>query len=162
MERREAGGRAHRKRRAGFEPLLTGRGIGQIVGRTLRWETGASGRVVTVGDLASSYRWVGSTKLSTGNRQGQGTGKNGNPSRAWAFVEAANCAGRSKAQSTRVSQRKQAKTKGVGASKAGAHQWARAGEYIFRAQVPFALNTAFASGPEPDRGWGSKRQRGGG
>ncbi len=70
--------------------------------------------------------------------------KNGTKYLAGALVEAATFAVRYHAQSNRFSQRKQAKPKGVGASKAGAHKLARAGYYILRDQVPFEVNEALA------------------
>ena len=82
--------------------------------------------------------------MSNGNRKGQGTTRNGNKYLAWAVVEAAHFAVRDKAQITRFYQRKQAKTNGVVALKAGAHKLARAGYDILREQVPFELNKAVA------------------
>jgi transposase len=117
---------AQLKLREGFQPLLTVRGIGQILGLTIRWETGEIGRFATVGDFASSCRCVGSQKVSNGKRKGQGNTKNGNKYLAWAFVEAANFAVRYNTQLKRFYQRKQAKTNGIVASKAVAHKLARA------------------------------------
>ena len=77
--------------------------------------------------MASDGRCGGSQQLSNGKRQGQGNGKNGNKSLAWALVEAATFALRSTAQSKRFSQRKQAKTTGGVAIKAVAPKLARAG-----------------------------------
>jgi transposase len=144
LEKIEEGVRAHVKLRAGFHPLLTVSGIGQILGMTIKWETGEIDRFATVGDFASYCRCVGSPQLSNGNRKGQGNGKNGNKYLAWAFVEAAHFAVRYTAQINRFSQRKQAKTKGVGAIKAVAHKLARACYYLLRDQVPFEVNKAFA------------------
>jgi transposase len=143
-EQIEAVVRAHVKLRAGFHPLLTVRGIGQILGMTIMLETGEIDRFATVGDFASDCRCVGSTKLSHGKRKGQGNGKNGNKYLAWAVGEAANFAVRYNAQSNRFSQRTQAKTNGVVAIKAVAHKRARACYYILRDQVPFEVNKAFA------------------
>jgi len=49
-------------------------------------------RFATGRDFASYCRCVGSRKLRNGKRKGQGNTKNGNPSLAGAFVEAANFA----------------------------------------------------------------------
>ncbi len=135
---------AQLKLRAGFRPLLTVSGIGQILGMTIMLETGEIGRFATVGDFASYCRCVGSQHLSNGKRKGQGNVKNGNKYLAWAFVEAANFAVRYNAQIKRFYQRKRAKTNGVVAIKAVAHKLARACYYILRDQVPFAVNKAFA------------------
>jgi transposase len=135
---------AQLKLRAGFQPLLTVSGIGQILGMTIMLETGELGRLATVGDFASYCRCVGSQQLSNGKRKGQGNVKNGNKYLAWAFVEAANFAVRYNAQIKRFYQRKQAKTNGIVAIKAVAHKLARACYYILRDQVPFAVNKAFA------------------
>ena len=135
---------AQLKLREGFVPLLTVSGIGQILGMTIRLETGEIGRFATVGDFASYCRCVSSQKLSNGKRKGQGNVKNGNKYLAWAFVEAANFAVRYNAQIKRFYQRKQAKTNGVVAIKTVAHKLARACYYILRDQVPFAVDKAFA------------------
>jgi transposase len=135
---------AQLKLRDGFQPLLTVSGIGQILGMTIRLETGEIRRFATVGDFASYCRCVGSQKLSTGKRKGQGNTKNGNKYLAWAFVEAANFAVRYNAQIKRFYQRKRTKTNGMVAIKAVAHKLARACYYILRDQVPFEGNKAFA------------------
>jgi transposase len=126
IERIEEVVRAHGKLREGLPPLLTASGIGQILGLTIMVETGEFGRFAPVGDFASYGRWVSSQELSNGKRKGQGKVKNGNKYRAGALVEAANFAGRYNAQSSRCYQRKQAKTNGLVALKAGAHKLARA------------------------------------
>ena len=144
MEQIEDGVLSHLKLREGFQPLLTVSGIGQILGMTIRLETGEIGRFATVGDFASYCRCVRSQKLSNGKRKGQGNVKNGNKYLAWAFVEAANFAVRYNAQIKRFYQRKQAKTNGIVAIKAVAHKLARASDYLSRDQVPFEVTKAFA------------------
>jgi transposase len=144
IEQLEAVVRAHVKLRAGFHPLLTVSGIGQILGMTIMLETGEIGRFATVGDFASYCRCVGSQHLSNGKRKGQGNVKSGNKYLAWAFVEAAHFAVRYDAQIKRFYQRKQAKTNTVVAIKAVAHKLARACYYILRDQVPFEVTKAFA------------------
>jgi len=144
IEQIEAVVLAQLKVRDGFQPLLTVSGIGQILGMTIRLETGEIGRCATGGDFASYCRCVGSQKVSNGKRKGQGNVKNGNKYLAWAFVEAANFAVRYNAQIKRFYQRKQAKTNGVVAIKAVAHKLARACYYILRDQVPFEVAKAFA------------------
>jgi transposase len=134
---------AQLKLREGFQPLLMVSGIGQVLGMTIRLETGEISRFATVGDFASYCRCVGSQKLSNGKRKGQGNTKNGNKYLAWAFVEAANFAVRYNAQIKRFYQRKQTTTNGVVAIKAVAHKLARACYYILRDQVPFEVNKAF-------------------
>ena len=135
---------APRKLRAGLQPVLTGNGMGQMLGMTIRLETGEMSRLATGGDFASYCRCVGSPKLSNGKRKGQGKVKNGNNYLSWAFVEAVNCAIRYNAQSKRFSQRKQAKTNGVVAMKAVAHKLARACYDMLRDQVPFEVTKALA------------------
>jgi transposase len=131
------------KRRPAFRQLLTVSGIGDILALTMMLETGEIGRFATVGDFASYCRCVGSHKFSHGKRQGQGHTKNGNKYLAWAFVEAANFAVRYNPQIKRYYQRKQAKTNGVVAIKAVAHQLARACYYVMRDQAPFETAKAF-------------------
>lgn len=144
LERIEEVVLAQLKLRAGLQPLLTVSGIGQILGMTIRLETGEIGRFATVGDFASSCRCVSSQQLSNGKRKGQGNVKNGNKYLAWAVVEAANFAVRYTAQSNRFYQRKQAQTNGVVAIKTVAHKLARACYSILRDQVPCEVNKAFA------------------
>jgi transposase len=135
---------AQLKLREGFQPLLTVRGSGQMLGMTIRLEAGEINRFATVGDFASYCRCVGSQKVSNGKRKGQGNVKNGNTYLAWAFVEAANFAVRYNMQIKRFYQRTQSKTKGVVAIKAVAHKLARACYSMLRDLVPFAMNKAFA------------------
>ena len=66
------------------------------------------------------------------------------PYLAWAFVEAAHVAIRYEPQIAQFYQRKRAKTKVVGALKAGAHKLARACYYLMRDTVPFDVTRAFA------------------
>jgi transposase len=72
-----------------YEQLLTVDGIGTILAPTITLETGTRGRFPTVGNYASSCRWVDSTKISKGKRKGQGNSKNGTPYVGWASMEAA-------------------------------------------------------------------------
>jgi transposase len=118
------------KRRAACQDLRTVRGMGQILARTIRLETGDIRRFPAGGNCASYGRWVGSQKRSNGKRTGSGNTQNGHKSLAWAFVEAAPVAVRSHPCLKRFSQRKPAKTNTVVATKAVAHQWARACLYI--------------------------------
>jgi transposase len=109
-----------------FEPLLSVSGIGEILGVTIRLETGAIGRFPRVGDFASSCRCVGSERRRNGKRQGRGNTKTGHKYLAWALVEAANVAVRYHPQINRSYQRKAAKTKTMVATKTVAHKLARA------------------------------------
>ena len=111
----------------------------------------ASLRDVTVGNLASYCRCVGSQKLSNGKCKGSGNTKNGNKYLAWAFVEAAHFAVRYNPCIKRFYQRKHAKTNAVVATKAVAHTLARACFYILRDQVPFDVNKAFSNADA--QGW---------
>lgn len=125
-----------------FQPLLTVRGIGHILGLTIMLETGDLGRFATVGHFASYCRCVDSTKLTNGKRKGNT--KNDNTYVAWAFVEAANFTVRYHTRVRRFYQRKQTKTNGVVAIKAVAHKLAWACYYVLRDRVPFDLSKAFA------------------
>ena len=118
-------------------------GIGQILALTMMLETGDIRRFPTVGNFASSCRCVGSQKLSNGKRKGTGNTKNRNKYLAWAFVEAAHFAVRYNPCIKRFSQRKQAKTNTVVATKTVAHTLARACFSILRDQVPFDVRKAF-------------------
>src|SRR5262249_28272894 len=101
--------KAQGKVQPAFKPLLTVSGIGDILGLTIMVETGDIGRFASAGNVASYCRCVGSERLSNGKRKGRGNTKNGNQYLSWAFVEAANFAGRSNPQMKRSYQRKEAK-----------------------------------------------------
>src|SRR2546425_3150837 len=105
-------------------------------------ETGDIRRFPAVGNFASSCRCVGSQKLSHGKRQGSGNTKHGTKDLAWACVEAAHFAVRYNPCIKRFSQRTQAKTHTVVATKAVAHTLARACFYMLRDQVPFDVRQA--------------------
>ena len=128
-----------------FRHLLTVAGIGQTLALTIMLEAGEMQRFPTVGQWASYCRCVNSTKLSKGKRKGQGKTKNGNTYVAWACIEAAKFAVRYDPSIQRLYQRKKAKTHGVVAIKAVAHQVARACYDVRRDQVPFELDKAFVS-----------------
>jgi transposase len=130
------------KLQAECKDLRTVRGMGQILALTMMLETGDSRRFPTVGNCASSCRCVGSEKRSQGKRKGSGNTKNGNQYLAWAFREAAHFAVRYHPCIKRFSQRQQAKTNTVVATKAVAHQWARACFYLLRDQVPVEVSKA--------------------
>src|SRR4029453_892560 len=91
-----------------YEQLLTVDGIGTILAQTMGLETGAMGRFPTVGNSASYCRCVKRTKISNGQRKGQGNVKNGNPDLEWADMEAAQCAIRFNPTVQRFYQRKPA------------------------------------------------------
>ncbi len=126
-----------------YEQLLSVDGIGTRLAQTLVRETCQIGRFPTVGQYASYCRCVKSTKISNGKRKGQGNSKHGNPSLAWASMEAAQCAIRFSPTVQRFYQRKQAKSHVMVARKAVAHKWSRAGYYIMRDLVPFEVQKAF-------------------
>src|SRR5919202_2283065 len=131
-----------------YEQLLTVQGIGTILAQTITLETGAISRFPTVGHYASYCRCVDSTKISNGKRKGTGNVKNGNPSLAWAYMEAAQFALRFQPAAQRFYQRQRAKSRHntVLARKAVAHKLARACYYMMRDLVPFEATKAFGRG----------------
>ena len=122
---------------AAFQALLTVNGIGDILGMTIRLETGDVGRFAAAGNYASYCRCVEAKRLTNGRKKGEGNRKCGNKHLAWAFVEAAHMAVRYDDRARAFYQRKKAKTKTVVATKAVAHKLARACFYVMRDQVPF-------------------------
>jgi len=122
--------------------LRTGSGMGQSRALTMMLETGDIRRFPTVGTFAASCRCVGSETRSNGKRKGSGNTKNGHKYLAGACMEAAHFAVRSNPCLKRVSQRQQAKTTTVVATKAVPHTLARACFYILRDQGPFAVSQA--------------------
>jgi transposase len=125
-----------------YEQLVTVDGIGTILAQTIGLETGDMGRLPTVGHSASYCRWVKSTKLSNGKRQGQGNVNNGHPYLAWASMEAAQCAIRFNSTVPRLYQRTHAKSHLMVARKAVAQKLSRACYDIMRDLVPFEVHQA--------------------
>jgi transposase len=72
------------KLRPAYRHLLSGNGIGQVLGLTILLETGPVERFAQVGHYASYCRCVGSERLSNGKRKGRGNTKSGNKYLAWA------------------------------------------------------------------------------
>lgn len=127
-----------------FKKLLTVDGIGNILGMTIMYETGAMERFAKVGQFASYARCVGSSRWSNGKKKGEGNRKNGNKYLSWAFVEAAHFAVRYNERIRRFYQKKKAKTNGIVAVKATAHKLARACYHVLKDQAPFEEARAFA------------------
>jgi transposase len=123
--------------------LLTVAGIGSILAQTITLDTGDMCRFPTVGHDASYGRCGQSTKVSNGQRKGQGNVKNGHKYLGWAYMEAAQFAICSNPRVQRLYQRQQAKAHFMVARKAVAHKLARAGFYIRRDLVPFDADKAF-------------------
>jgi transposase len=131
------------KRDPEYPHLLTTSGIGQVLGLTIRLETGPVERFARVGTYASYSRCVGSQRFSNGKRKGKGNTKSGNKYLAWAYLEAANFAVRYNPQIKRYYQRKKAQTNGVVAIKTVAHKLARACYYMLREGTDFDVDRAF-------------------
>jgi transposase len=129
--------RAKAQLQAGFRPLMTVYGIGEILALTIMLEAGEMRRFPSVGDWASYCRCVRSQKLSNGRKKGEGNRKNGNKYLAWAFREAAHFAVQHYELARRFYQRKRSRTNAVVAIKALAHKLARASYYVLRDQGSF-------------------------
>ena len=128
---------------AAFNCLPAAGGIGDILGMTIRLETGEVSRFAAPGNHASYRRLVGSKYLSNGRAKGEGNRRSGNKYLAWAFIEAANMAIRYEPRAKVYYERKKAKSKPVVARKAVAHKLARACFYVMRDEVPFEPERCF-------------------
>ncbi len=126
-----------------FRLLKTLPGVGDILGTTIRLETGEIGRFSSTGRYVSYCRAVGSQQLSNGKRKGKGNTRNGNAYLAWAWLEAAHFAIRYHEPVRRWYQRKLSRSHRVVALKAVAHKLARAGYHVMRDGVPFEMRLAF-------------------
>ena len=126
-----------------YQALITTPGIGEILGMTIRLESGDISRFARPGNYASYCRCVESKHLSNGRKKGEGNRKCGNKYLAWAFIEAAGFAIRQNERARAFYNRKKAKTKSVVARKALAHKLARACFYVMRDQVPFEPERCF-------------------
>lgn len=124
------------KRSGVWERLLTLPGVGPILGVTILLETGPIERFASAGDYASYCRAVDSRCDSNGTKKGENNRKNGNKYLAWAYVEAANFAGRSGPAQAWLA-RKTARTLRVVAIKALACKLAKAAYYVLRDEVVF-------------------------
>lgn len=136
--------KANARLKPAFQSLLTVTGIGTLWALTILLETGDIGRFARVGQFASYCRCVDSQRLSNGKKKGTGNVKNGNRYLAWAFIEAANFAIRYNPKIKAFYQRKKAKTNGLVAVKAVAHQLARACYDVMRDPIAFETHRAFA------------------
>ena len=156
---------------AAFQALLTVNGIGDILGMTIRLETGDLRRFAAPGNYASYCRCVATKRVSNGRKKGEGNRKCGNKHLAWAFVEAAHMAIRYDDRARAFYQRKKAKTKTVVATKAMAtkavatkavaHKLARACFYVMRDEVPFEPERCFGGtdgGGRPAKGLADNHQ----
>jgi len=137
--------RKRAKLRPEFNLLHTVIGIGDILALTIALETGDISRFPTVGDFSSYCRTVNSERITNGKKKGKGNAKCGNKYLAWAFIEAANFAGRYNEQARKFIQKKSAKSKPVVARKALANKLARACYYIMRDKVPFDNERLFTT-----------------
>jgi transposase len=134
--------RKHLTHTPAYEQLLGVTGSGEMLAQTILLETGHLGRFATVGHSASSCRWVKRTTISNGKRKGQGTVKNGHPSRAWADMEAVQFALRVRPKGQRFYPRQAAKSPLMSARKSVAHKLARACFSVMRDLVPFEVHKA--------------------
>ncbi len=126
-----------------YELLKTVPGAGPILVPTIRLETGDVARFPSAGHYVSYCRNVGSRHTSNGKLKGQGKTKNGNRYLAWAWLEVAHFAIRYHAPIRSYYQRKLARSHRLVALKAVAHKLSRAGFYVMRDRVPFAMEKAF-------------------
>jgi transposase len=120
--------------------LMTLPGVGDILGMTIRLETGPLARFRDAGHYASYCRGVPSIRTSNGSKKGQNNRKNGSRQLAWAWVEAANFAVRFSPQIKAWHERKKARSNVIIARKALACKLAKAGFYVMRDGVEFEVN----------------------
>lgn len=143
IERLEATVRRHARPDPVFQALKSMPGIGEILGWTIRLETGDIRRFEKPGRFSSYCRCVKSERRSNDKKKGEGHRRAGNKYLAWAFVEAAHFAVRYHTPVQRFFQRKRAKRNGIVAIKAVANKLARASFYVMRDQVAFDMERAF-------------------
>jgi transposase len=119
-------------------------GIGEVLAIVIMLETGDVTRFTRVGNFASYARCVDSARYSNGKKKGEGNTKNGNAYLVWAFIEAANFARRFNNEARRFFERKKAKTNSIVATKALAHNLARASYHMLKEGQPFDVKRCFA------------------
>jgi transposase len=117
--------------------LMTLPGVGDILGMTIRLETGPLERFRDAGHYASYCRGVPSIRTSNDAKKGTNNRKNGNKHLAWAWIEAASFALRWSPEIKKWYERKKARSKAVNAKKALACKLAKAGFHVMRDAAPF-------------------------
>jgi transposase len=130
--------------RAEYRLLPSVPGIGKTLAPVILLETGPIERFKEVGNFVSYARCVESEHSSNGQKKGEGNTRNGNKHLAWAFIEAANFARRYNDQARRFYERRKAKTNTAVATKALAHNLARACYHIMKDGKPFEVDRCFA------------------
>lgn len=126
-----------------YRYLLTMPGVGEILGATIKLETGPVDRFKESGNYVSYCRKVPSVWLSDGKRKGSGNKKNGNKYLAWAFSEASELARRYSPEVRRYYEGKRRRTNRMVAHSAVAHKLARAAYYVMRDGVEFSPERCF-------------------
>ena len=137
--------RKNLKERPEYDILKTTPGIGNTLAATMALEVGDISRFESAGNYASYCRCVQSKWTSNNKKKGKGTEKNGNKYLGWAYVEAANFAGRFDEQVHKYIQRKTAKKNRCVAIKSTAAKLAKANYYMIRDQEPFDITKVFGS-----------------
>lgn len=123
--------------------LLTVYGIGNILGLTIKLETGPIERFKKAGNYVSYCRKVSSKWISNEKKKGKGNVKSGNKYLAWAFSEAAEIARRLYPEARAYYNRKMQKTNFMVAHNALSHKLAKAAYYIMKDGVPFKPEKIF-------------------
>lgn len=139
----EAAVRARGELRPEYRVLRSLKGIGEVLGLTIMYETGDIHRFPEVGDYASYCRCVKSDRLSNKRKKGEGNRKNGNPYLSWAYSEAAHFARRFQPKAKKFHERKLAERGRLVADRALAHKLCRAVYFMLRDQVPYDENLLF-------------------
>ncbi len=121
----------------GIKRLMTLPGIGDVLGLTIRLETGPLARFRDAGHYASYCRGVPSLRGSNDKKKGENNRRNGNRHLAWAFIEAASFAIRYSPPIKAWYERKRARSKAVIARKALACKLAKASFYVMRDGTKF-------------------------
>lgn len=136
----EAFARAELKPDEPLKRLMTLPGIGDVLGLTIRLESGPLTRFRDAGHYASYSRGVPSIRTSNNSKKGENNRKNGNRHLAWAFIEAANFAQRYSPEIKKWYERKKARSMAVIARKALACKLAKAAFYVMRDGVEFDVS----------------------
>jgi transposase len=123
--------------------LKTVSDIGDVLALAIALETGDVNRFASAGKFTAYARMVDGRRESNGKTKGFGNAKCGNKHLSWAFIEAAHYAVRYDPLVKRFYQRKCGKGLSVVATKAVAHELARARYHVMREGVPFDGARAF-------------------
>ena len=131
------------KRDSGYQQLTGIPGIAEVLGMTIRLETGPIERFLSAGHYSSYCRMVRSYRDSNGKKKGENNRKNGNKYLGYAYIEAAHFSQRYDGVIQKWFDKKKAKTCHAVAAKALGCKLSKAVFYMLRDGTEFERGMMF-------------------